>query len=380
MKSDRGGVVLAMVLMVVICQQHASAGLAKVPSLHVLSIGSDYGSSGLVAISGAADARALATVLKGGSGVLHGRVKVTELLNEQVSKAAILQALKQATVDAQPENRPDEDDTFVFFFAGHVTLRAGQTYLVPHDALLSDTNQLDTSRLIAAADLQAALDEVLASRRLLLFDSNYLDIEPGTEGTYVFHASGPGKPAQQGRKYGHFTAVLLQALQGWADADQDGRVSVLELAGFVGRHLPAVSSDRQFPVIRLYGPDFPLVSKPKGDASPAAVGLADKLDANLVDLIRVYEAEVIAGVQAYGAEHQMDIPDGLVEVIIHANSTDVLDVLRDEVVRLGGSAETEFENILYATLPVAALEGFVMQEAVWRVDWSRQVVSPAPNR
>ena len=82
------------------------------------------------------------------------------------------------------------------------------------------------------------------------------------------------------------------------------------------------------------------------------------------------------GVQAFGAEHQMEIPDGLVEVIVNAVSTDALGTLKDEIVRLGGSVQTEFENILYATLPVGALQGFVMQEAVWRVDWSRQVFAP----
>ena len=106
----------------------------------------------------------------------------------------------------------------------------GRTYLVPHDAV-SDAGELDTGRLITAAELQAALADVQAQDRLLLFDSNYLDVKFADSGTHVLHASGPGMAAVQGRQYGRFTAVVLQALQGWGDADQDGRVSVLELAG-----------------------------------------------------------------------------------------------------------------------------------------------------
>ena len=269
-------------------------------------------------------------------------------------------------------------DAFVFFFSGHVTVREKQTYLIPHDALSSGADQPDPGKLISAADLRAALDKVRANYRLLLFDSDYLDMGPVTQGTYVLHASGPGGHAREGGMHGSFTTVLLQALQGWGDADQDGRVSVFELAGFVGRHLPFFSDhpSPQFPVIRLYGPDFPLIRKPRRDPGLAAVALAYKLDANLVDLIRLYEAQGIEGVQAYGVEHQLDITDGRVEIIVNAVSTDVLDALKAEVVHLGGTVETEFENVLYATLPVAALEGFVMQEAVWRVDGSRQVFAP----
>ena len=383
MKAYLGGFVLALVL--AIWLQPAEAGLvwagAGVKNIHVLAIGSDYSSSRF-SINGGADAQALAGAFRAGIGSAHGTAGVVEVVNQRATKAAILLAVDKAAATLEPE------DAFVFFFSGHVTVREQQTYLIPHDALLSGTGQPDPGKLISAADLRTALGKVRANYRLLLFDSDYLDMGPVTQGTYVLHASGPGGHAREGGMHGSFTTVLLQALQGWGDADQDGRVSVFELAGFVGRHLPFFSDhpSPQFPVIRLYGPDFPLIRKPRRDPGLAAVALADKLDANLVDLIRLYEAQGIEGVQAYGVEHQLDITDGRVEIIVNAVSTDVLDALKAEVVHLGGTVETEFENVLYATLPVAALEGFVMQEAVWRVDGSRQVFAPpsgtvpAPSR
>ena len=376
MKTYLGGFVLALLLAVwwqpadadLVLERASLETSSKRQMLHVLAIGSDYPSS-WNPITGGSDAQALAGVFKAGSGSLYGSAGVVEVVNDAATRDAILQAVNQAAAYLGPK------DTFLFIFSGHVLALEGQTYLVPHDAM-SDASQLDTSKLITAAELQAALDGVQARDQLLLFDSEYLDLQFRAMGTHVLQASGPEGDSLQGRQYGQFTAVLLRALQGWADADQDGRVSVFEMAAFVGRHLPVSSSRSQFPVIRLYGPDFPLVGRPVGDPSRAAVLLADKLDANLVDLIRVYEAEGIEGVQAYGTEHRLEIPDGRVEIVVNAVSTDTLDALKAEVIRLGGTVETEFENILYATLPVGALEDFVMQEAVWRVDWSRQVFAP----
>ena len=374
MKTCQGSLALVLTLTLAVWWNTADADFEVIhtaPSkLHVLTIGSNYSSSAYLTITGGDDAQALAGVFKAGSRSIYGGAAgVVEVVNDAATKEGILQAVSQAATYLGP------GDTFVFFFSGHAMALGEQTYLVPHDSVMSDENQPDPRTLIASADLQAALDSVRA-RRLFLFDSDYHDIVPDTRNTHVFLASGPQGGSTQGWMYGAFTAVVLQALQGWADANQDGRVSVFELAAFVGRRLPASTSDLQIPVIRLYGPDFPLVGQPGQESAPAVVALADKLDANLVDLIRIHEAEGIDGVKAYGARRQMEIPDGLVEVIVNAVSMDGLTALKDEVVRLGGSVQTEFENVLYATLPVAALEGFVMQEAVWRMDWSRPVFDP----
>ena len=365
---------LALALVVSIWGQTAGADIS-IPKenqsvLHVLAIViSDYEASSISNLPGSvADVQAVAAILKKGAAALYDAVEVVELVNQQASRAAVLQAVDQAAARLKAE------DTFVFYFSGH----ALSTYLLPQDAALSGQGSPILATLLSAADLRTALGGVQANHRLLIFDSMYFDVDTGVQGTHLIQATGPGGVAFSGvgKELSRFTVVLLQGLQGSADADQDGRVSVFELAGYVGRHLPASSSPSQFPVIRLYGPDFPLVGKPEAGFGPAPVPLADKLDANLVDLIRIHEVDGMEGVQAYGAERQLDIPNGQVEVIINAISADNLDALKEQVVGLGGSVQTEFENILYATLPVGTLEDFVMQEAVWRVDWSRQVFGP----
>ena len=371
---------LALALVVSIWGQTADAGFDEVRSethnrrslLHVLAIGiSDYEASSILNLPGSvADVQAVAAILKKGAAALYDAVEVVELVNQQASRAAVLQAVDHAAARLKAE------DTFVFYFSGHA-LSEGETYLLPQDAALSGQGSPILATLLSAADLRTALGGVQASHRLLIFDSMYFNIDIGIEGTHVLQATGPEGSAMNDERGGVFTTVLLQALQGWADADQDGKVSVFDLAGFVGRHLPVFSSSRQFPFIRLYGPDFSLLGKPQGDSGPATVGLADKLDANLVGLIRVYEAEGIEGVQAYGAARQIEVTDGRVQVVINAISSGSLDALKDQVTALGGSVQTEFENILYAMLPVGALEGFVMQAAVWRVDGTHQAAAPS---
>lgn len=368
-RASRVGLVLLLVLVLGIWRQPADTAISSIPSttLYVLAIGiSDYADDGIPDLQGASDALDVAAALEESG--MQPNTKIKLMVNQQATKAAILQAVNQAAAAVRAE------DTFVFYFSGQAfSPNLGEeTSLLPHDAA-----PRDLWTWIRAVELQAALDKVQAGRRLL-FDSHYLDIQARAKGTHVLQATGPGGSAAEGREHGgHFTAVLLQGLHGWADADQDMQVSVLELAGFVARQLPAFFDRAQFPSIRLYGPDFPLVGKPGKEPGFAAASLPDKLDANLVDLIRVYAAAGMEGVQAYGVQHRVEIPDGRVDVIVNANSAGDLASLKDEVVRLGGSVQTEFENVLYATLPVAVLEDFVMQEAVWRVDWSRQVFVPA---
>ena len=362
MKAYQSGLVL--VLGICLWGQQVNAAMSITRSLYVITIGIDAYESNPLQYA-VADARAMSMALKRGaeipyvSGPLteNTRVGLVELVDQQAGKTAILQALQAV------EQAAEAGDVFVFYFSGHVMSHEGQTYLLPHDAGLKN-KAIDTASLIAAADLQAALDKVPATHRLWLFDSNYIDVDSSVRGTHVLQATGPGGHAVEGQHgHGHFTTVLLQALQGWGDADQDGRVSMMELASFVGHHLPAISPRDQFPTIRLYGEDFPLVVTPEGEIFPVdthseTISLADKLDAFLVDLVRVYEA------------------GGEVEVTINAISPGAIRFLEQQVVRMGGSVETDFENVLYATLPVEALRHFAMQPFVWRVDWSRQVTSP----
>ena len=378
MRAFHGGVLWALLLGLSVCKGQVSADYQVVELnpqpqvLYVLAVGiGEYAE--ISSLPGTkAETRALAAILKKGAVALYDLVKVVELVDEQATRADMLQALRQAAARLRAE------DAFVFYFSGHALDRElshdGESYLLPYDAGPFSQDPPALTGRVSAADFRTALDGMQAKRRLMLFDSMHFDFGFGRAGTHVIQAAGPGGTAMATMEGGPFTKTLLQALQGWGDADQDGRVSVFELAGSVGHHLPALESysPSLIPAIALHGIDFPLVSKDVRSVP----GLADKLDAGLVNLIRLQESEGMAAVQAFAVEHQMEIPDGLVEVQINAVFTHDLDALKDDIAGRGGSVQTEFENVLYATLPIEALRDFVMQEAVWRVDWSRRVFAP----
>ena len=377
MKTFQGGILWALVLTLVVCKGQVGAGFVDISERHaqpqvlyVLAVGIGEYAEILNLPGVKAETRALAAILKKGALALYDSVKVVEVVDEQATRAAILQALRRAAARLKAE------DAFVFYFSGHALDRElshdGESYLLLYDAgPLSQDPPALTGR-VSAADFRMALDGIQAKHRLVLFDSVYFDFGFSTEGTHVIRAVGPKGVPLATKEGSPFAKALLQALRGWGDADQDGRVSVFELAGFVGRHLPALDPRSQSPAIAFHGIDFPLVGKDPRRAP----GLADKLDAGLVNLVRVQESEGMAAVQAFASEHQMEIPDGRVEVQINAVSLDYLDALKDEIAGRGGSVQTEFENVLYATLPIEALRDFVMQEAVWRVDWSRRMFAP----
>jgi WD40 repeat protein len=103
-------------------------------------------------------------------------------------------------------------------------------------------------RMVVAADAPPP-----APPRPWLFDREryiYNDLSRRT-GAIVFSAARGGEYSFESGALGHgfFTAEVLEALGGAADADADGVISVDELRTFVAAHVAAMSSDQQHPVV-----------------------------------------------------------------------------------------------------------------------------------
>lgn len=111
-----------------------------------------------------------------------------------------------------------------------------------------------------------------------------------------------------------------------------------------------------------------------------ALALADKLDTELVELIKAYETSGHQGVQAYSTQHYLALQGSHVPVKIIAVSEQEVDALKQHITRLGGTVDTTFENNLYATLPVPALKPFAMQPTIWRMDLPRPTQRAPPKR
>lgn len=284
MKAYQGVLVLALVLG--IWGQESNAAIVRIITyVHVLTVGINAYESNPLKYA-VADAQAMGITLKRGAEQVWrpslNRVELVELVDQQATKGAILQAVNQAaeaveafkleTFERQESAKHDSipsiraETVFVFFFSGHMS-PGPPSCLVPYNVTLSDQGEAKGT-MICADELRTVLEKVPATHRLWIFDSNHVDIDSCSyiapdyiEGAHVLQATIQRGHAFEGKGHGWYTAALLQALQNWADVDydQDGRVSVRELAAAVGHQLPVVSVGRQFPTSRLCGPgDFPL--------------------------------------------------------------------------------------------------------------------------
>ena len=154
------------------------------------------------------------------------------------------------------------DSTVAVYFAGHGGLESDKLgserdgvakYLLPWDA---DPDNLFASAL-SSAEFHALLNTVKAQRLVMFLDACYAGgVSQGArdlgiienpfqklaqgQGRIVIASALPNQRSWEDSAVGHgiFTHHLLEALQGKADADNDGYVSVLELFSYLQRHVP----------------------------------------------------------------------------------------------------------------------------------------------
>jgi uncharacterized caspase-like protein len=190
------------------------------------------------------DAEAIAAFLK------TQQYQVTELYNQDASRAAILDAMDNVARIATSKDR------VLFFFAGHgYTETRGDLergYIVPYDGRPGQE-----SSLIGMEQLRSESERMgNAHHQLFLMDSCYggtigmrdspMGVDPRVP-NYIAEitkrvarealtAGGKDQRVEDGARSGHsrFTAALLEALQqGLADRDGDGYVTFPELQAYV---------------------------------------------------------------------------------------------------------------------------------------------------
>jgi hypothetical protein len=263
----------------------SKTGTSKAPGrrLHVLAVGiSEYGENAkaLKLKFADKDAHDVATTLGAQSGDLHGRVglyaevKPIYLSNNLASKITILKAL-----DAMAKNM-DQDDLAIVMFAGHGAMLDGQFYLVPYDANVGTPVDFKFSA-ISATDLQDAVTRLGARGHVLVlldachsgaFGANDLKVRPNADVLRRIVASGASgnvsvltsstadQISREDDNWGHgaFTKVFLDALSGHnpsIDTDNDGVISMGELAEYLDRNLAKLTNGTQ-----KLGVDFDLLA------------------------------------------------------------------------------------------------------------------------
>lgn len=254
--------------------------------IDVLSVGIDeFRNPRLKLSNAAADARSIATVIKQSANHLYAGADA-EVLDtpERTTREAVLRALRRRQNLAP-------NDVFVFFMATHGAVvpqaEGKDAYFLFSSDVGSLSNEALTNTGIDAPTLRAALAEIPAKKKLLIFDACYagalgdwLGSAPGTRGmaedtalrllsdamgSTLLSAAASHQQALEGyRGHGLFTWVLVDGLSGRADGQKKGYVTTTDLGAHVELEVPRLAKQsfgrEQFPVPMHSGRPFPVVS------------------------------------------------------------------------------------------------------------------------
>lgn len=190
--------------------------------------------------------------------------------------AATQRGIRRAIRDHLIRQATGPQDTAIFYFAGHGFADAYGVYLGTVDTKLVE---LELSAL-AWSDLQRDWSRISAGRRVFIADACHsggleglrgpggigkrvLALKPKTGSVSVtLAATAANQLSAEDKKSGHgvFTASLLKGLRGGADGNQDGAVSLGELAQHLSRDVPRrakAAGGNQTPEVSYVG-DAPL--------------------------------------------------------------------------------------------------------------------------
>jgi len=225
------------------------------------------------------DAHSLAAFLEQQDGKLYSEVHVKTMVNSEVTRDSVIQAISSHLGKAAP------DDVAFIFLAGHGIKhsQSGSYYFVPHDA---DYNSI-LSKGLRMSDFEESINILSKNVRKIIVamdtcHSGALDVgmraAGGGEnlaealreasGRYILAASKGGEESLEGEEYridgdksGHgvFTYALIKGMLGEANYDKDDYISLNELFQYVAKQVPRLTDGRQHPYFRTEGTDLPFL-------------------------------------------------------------------------------------------------------------------------
>lgn len=208
-------------------------------------------------------------------GPLYRDVRTQVLLNEQVTREAILAGLEGLLHQVRI------DDVVLLFLAGHGVqdTTIGSYYFLPspanadnmrtHGLRMTDVDEMLRILRSNVRGVVTILDTChpgpLGAARSVISDELVAPM-PAGDGFFLFAASRRGEESKENADLGHgaFTYALLEGLAGAADADGDGVLPVSELFGYVARRVPALTSGAQHPYYKIEGTDLMLAALSPG--------------------------------------------------------------------------------------------------------------------
>ena len=255
------------------------------PNLFVMTVAvNNYRDSGLKLNYCVNDADSLEKALLVQNGSLYNRVVVESLRDKDVTKQNLVKKFNDLSSKVSP------DDVFVFFISGHgTTYNDGDYYFIPYDYLGIRADSLLTDA-VSKNDLLKNLSLVKAKKSLVLLDTcssgafasdkgqrgmtekTAIDRLANATGQAVIAACSDNQFAMEGYNgHGLFTYVLLDAMKGGADRNNDGFISMQELSSYIGGEVISRSEEKwgyaQVPYSSLAASEFPLFSVSGNSAS-----------------------------------------------------------------------------------------------------------------
>ncbi|HXB73220.1 MAG TPA: tetratricopeptide repeat protein [Candidatus Acidoferrales bacterium] len=208
-----------------------------------------------------ADAIELARLLKSPRAGAIPDDNVVTLTNEKATRGAI-----QSAIETQLKGRAGKNDTILLFIASHGVMVGKKGFIVAYDSnpqdvatsgipmddirRLFETQLVSVKRLYLYVDvchagkvgqISTKADDRLTERSLVAEDLQMFGMLAAQGGQVAYEG------INYGGGHGAFSYFLMSGLNGEADIDGDGRVSMSELADYVTDHVKASTVRQQVP-------------------------------------------------------------------------------------------------------------------------------------
>ena len=252
-----------------------ATGAAEAPGarLYVLTVGiSDYGENAKALRLNFADkdAEDVANALNNTQGGkpnktgLYADIDAQYLANGEATEVNIINALN--TMERIMAANPPGPDLAVVMFSGHGAMIDGQFYLLPYGINTRTMAEIEAAA-IPVSRFQSKIGKLAKyGRVLVLLDACHSGAvaEDGTNfapdadllraamvgaNISVLTSSSATEVSREKTDWenGAFTKVLKEALRKPADENNDGMISMSELASYISRHLPDLTGGKQHP-------------------------------------------------------------------------------------------------------------------------------------
>ena len=264
--------------------------LRRKGTAYVLAIGiNHYANAKYDLRFASADAQGLGAALRDAQAKLgnFSRVEVVNLIDQEATKANILQALRRLAgaaelpPDAPPAlsnlNRSEPEDAVIIYYAGHGTAQQNRFYIIPHDlGYMGAPGDLDQSGMatilahgISDLDIEHAVEQIDAGWMLLILDTCHsgqaLEAEERRrgpmnskglaqlayeKGMYVLTAAQAVQAALEATRlrHGYLTYALVEEglKTGKADYEPwDGQVLAREWLDYAAARVPAIQEQER---------------------------------------------------------------------------------------------------------------------------------------